>query len=119
MKEMIAYCGLKCHECDIYIATLKNDDETRRVIAERWSEALGIDLKVDDINCAGCLSKEGPLYKHCSQCQVRQCGIEMKVENCAHCKEYVCTKLTHHFTEIPECQDLLKIIKQEITSSNA
>jgi len=33
------------------------------------------------------------LFNHCAVCQVRACGIEKGLENCAYCDDYACEKL--------------------------
>ncbi|PIP23426.1 MAG: hypothetical protein COX90_01635 [Candidatus Nealsonbacteria bacterium CG_4_10_14_0_2_um_filter_38_17] len=45
------------------------------------------------MDCLGCLSQEGPLYKHCFDCGIRKCGLEKGIKNCQDCKDYGCEKL--------------------------
>ena len=45
MTEMIAYCGLACHTCVAYQATLNNDDSKRQEIAGLWSKMYGSSLE--------------------------------------------------------------------------
>ena len=78
---MIAYCGLKCHECEAFLATLKNDNKKRKEIAELWSKEYNADLKPEDINCTGCLSEGEGLFSNCNICEIRKCAVEMKVIN--------------------------------------
>jgi copper chaperone CopZ len=92
MHEMIAYCGLVCTGCPAYIATQENSDTSRKQVVEKWSSDQ-YPLKIEDINCDGCLSTGKRLIKFCNQCEVRACGNAKKVENCAHCDDYVCSKL--------------------------
>jgi hypothetical protein len=92
MQEMIAYCGLVCTSCPAYIATQENSDTLRKQVVEKWSSDQ-FPLKVEDVNCDGCLAVGKRLFKFCNDCEVRICGIDKKVENCAHCDEYVCSKL--------------------------
>lgn len=92
MQEMIAYCGLVCTGCPAYVATLQNSDTLRKQVVEKWSSDQ-YPMKIEDINCDGCLSNGKRLIKFCSQCEVRTCGIVKRVENCAHCDDYVCAKL--------------------------
>ena len=33
------------------------------------------------------------IYKFCSTCEVRKCGLERGVANCGYCTEYPCEKL--------------------------
>ena len=88
-------CGLECNTCEAFIATKNNDDELRKKIAEEWTERYKIDppLKLEDINCQGCLSQDGLLYKNCLVCEVRKCGFDKEIKNCKECKDYKCDKL--------------------------
>jgi hypothetical protein len=92
MEEMIAVCGLICSECPAFMATRENDDTARAMIAASWSAGKE-KLRAADIDCNGCLSAEGPLFKFCETCEVRKCGLEKNVRNCAYCDEYSCAKL--------------------------
>jgi len=38
MKQMIAFCGLACHECGALLATQDDDDAKRAEVAQGWSE---------------------------------------------------------------------------------
>ena len=91
---MIAFCGLDCTKCDAYIATKNKDDKLRRRTAEKWEKEFNHPgLKPNDINCDGCLSKNGTIFKHCKVCEIRRCADEKEVNNCAHCNDYSCEKL--------------------------
>ena len=101
MNEMIAYCGLDCLQCGALIATRTNDDGKRVEVAALWTEEHGGDINAEDINCDGCTSEGGQLYRHCAVCEIRKCGVEKGVVNCAHCDEYPCAKLTEFFVMVP------------------
>ena len=92
MQEMIAYCGLVCTGCPAFIATQKDDDAERQKVVEKWSSEQ-YPLTVEDINCDGCLTVGKRLIKFCNECEVRACGLEREVENCAHCDDFACSKL--------------------------
>ena len=89
MGEMIAYCGLKCHECPLYIATKANDKErieelSRKYSTEEQAYAPG------DLWCDGCIEKDGRLFAWCRDCRIWLCATEKHVVNCAHCGEFPC-----------------------------
>ena len=42
MKNLIAYCGLDCEKCEARVATINNDNELRKKVAE--TESLLSDL---------------------------------------------------------------------------
>jgi len=108
--EMIAYCGIKCSECPAYIATVTNDDSLREKTAKEWSKMFGGEIKPSDINCMGCLAKEGAVFGHCSVCEIRACGMEKEVENCAYCGDFMCEKLEKFSVHIPKEIEYLKEI---------
>jgi hypothetical protein len=114
MTEMISYCGLVCNECPTFIATLANDDILREDVAEKWSKQFGFDLKAEDINCVGCQSGSDRLFGHCLTCEIRKCGMEKEVENCAHCEEYGCRNLESFIKYIPHAKKKLEQIRVDI-----
>lgn len=114
MDEMIAFCGITCTECPAFLATQKDDQEERARVAEMWSEEFGVDLKPKDINCDGCLSESERLFSHCHVCQIRQCGRERQVVNCAYCDDYGCGKLTEFLDMVPAAKSTLEEIRKSI-----
>jgi hypothetical protein len=112
MEKMIGFCGINCAECPTFIATQKDDDEERKKVAETWSKEYGADLKLEDINCDGCQTRNGREFGHTKICEIRKCGLEKDVKNCAHCEEYQCEKLDKFFKEAPICKDLLEEIRK-------
>ena len=90
---MIAYCGLNCGECDIYLATQADDDTMRAESARVWSENFGWPLVPEDINCDGCLQADGRLFKFCRHCHVRSCCPDKELATCADCGDYICQEL--------------------------
>jgi hypothetical protein len=91
-EKMIACCGLTCTDCGAYIAKRTNDDELKQKTAAMWSSP---DWKVvpEEINCDGCMSTGGVLFKHCAVCEVRACVFDRGLDNCAHCDEFGCDKI--------------------------
>jgi len=90
--EMLAYCGLVCTDCNAYIARKNDDDGLRRKTAEEWSRP-DYPVSAEEINCDGCKSETGELWKWCPNCEVRACASERGVETCAHCDEFGCDTL--------------------------
>ncbi|NPD89327.1 MAG: DUF3795 domain-containing protein [Asgard group archaeon] len=91
-EELIAFCGIDCLECPAYIAKRTDDVELREKTAQEWSGSEG-PIKPEEINCDGCILLDQELYRFCNDCQVRICGFEKGLQNCAHCNEYSCEKL--------------------------
>jgi hypothetical protein len=91
LSKVIAMCGLICDDCIAFIATQKDDDELRRKVVEAWSTE-DEKLKLEDIDCDGCIVGKR-LHSFCAICDVRLCGLQRNVENCAHCNEFPCERL--------------------------
>jgi len=94
-EKHIAMCGLECNTCGAFIATKNNDNDLKKKTAKEWTERYEVEppLELKDINCWGCLSQDGPLYRHCLVCEVRKCGFSKGIKNCKECKDYKCDKL--------------------------
>ena len=100
MQKMTAYCGLVCTNCPTYLATRANDDDARKKTVDLYEKKFGFKLKIEDINCDGCLSVGGKLIGYCRTCEIRKCGMEKKLDACAVCDEQPCGKLKrfHEFS---------------------
>jgi hypothetical protein len=101
MEKMVAFCGLVCSECPAYIATQRNDNGERKKVAE-------------DINCDGCLAESDRLLGFCQKCEIRKCGQEKGVANCAYCDDYGCEKLTKFFNMAPVAKTNLEEIRKNL-----
>jgi hypothetical protein len=114
MKEIIAFCGLLCSECGAFLATKNNDDKKREEVAQLWSKEYGSDIKSEDINCEGCLSEGENIFNYCRVCEIRKCGKEKGVMNCAYCDEYTCEKLEKFFQMVPAAKERLDKIRNKL-----
>jgi len=112
MEKMIAYCGLVCTECPAFLATQSDDDAKRKEIAEQWTQKYNHDFKPEDINCDGCLADTGRVVGYVNVCEIRKCGQEKGVENCAYCNDYGCKKLTDFTQMVPEAKANLEEIRK-------
>ena len=112
MDKMIAYCGIVCTECPAFEATQKDDDAKRKNVAEAWSKQYKMSIKPEDINCDGCKSQGKRIIGYCNICEIRKCGKQKQVENCAYCEEYACEKLTKFFAMAPHAKTSLEKIKK-------
>jgi hypothetical protein len=112
MDKMIAYCGLVCTDCEAYVATQANDLAALERMAARAREQFNKpDLTIESAMCDGCLSNSERLCGYCFECQVRACGMERGVVNCAHCSDYVCDKLEAFFGMAPDARVTLDGIR--------
>ena len=112
MSEMIAYCGLDCAQCGAYKATVANDDALRLQTAKEWSGQFGAEIKAETINCMGC--KSDIKFGHCSECNIRACGISKAVSNCAMCSDYGCLKNLEFMTMVPPVKETLENIRKTL-----
>jgi hypothetical protein len=113
MDKVIAYCGLICNDCPAFIAT-KEDNQRKRIdLAKKWSSE-SYTVTPADISCMGCTSNCGSVFKFCGECEIRICGLEKEVLNCAYCNDYPCDKLDKPFEMSPQNKELLDKIKLSI-----
>lgn len=101
MARILGVCGLECSDCPAYIAYKTDDNELREKTAKQWSEWYSADIKPESINCVGCMEDGEPKVYHCSQCEVRACGLKKKVVSCSACDEYICERIQKYFEFLP------------------
>jgi hypothetical protein len=92
-EKMIAFCGIVCTDCRVLRASQADDTQLKKKVARAWSTKKET-LRPDDIECDGCLPTGQRLFKFCGACDVRRCGQERGLGNCAYCSEFPCEKLT-------------------------
>jgi hypothetical protein len=92
MEKIIGFCGLICSECPAYLATQKDDDNERKK----------------------CLVTEGKLFSHCKVCEIRKCGLEKNLKNCAYCEDFACERLSKFFEMAPEAKTTLEKIRKDL-----
>jgi hypothetical protein len=114
MDGIIAFCGLNCADCPTFKATQSDDDEERKRVAEMWSKEYGAAIKPEDINCNGCISQDGRHIDYWNTCEIRKCGQQKAVENCAYCDEFACEKLEKFFGMVPQARKTLETIRQNL-----
>ena len=119
MEKNLAYCGLYCHSCAIYLATREQDEEKRykmRVdIAQQIKEHYGEECKPEDVtDCDGCKTEDGRLFLPSKNCHIRNCARRKRIESCAHCSEYPCEELEKLFITDPDARKRLDKIKGEL-----
>jgi len=117
MGTMIAYCGLRCDNCPIHLATLEQDKSRQKTmresIAEQCSKLYGMHLQPGDVNdCDGCTTGTGRLFSGCLNCEIRKCASQKSIESCAYCSDYACEKLKQHFELDPGAQIRLEKIRK-------
>jgi hypothetical protein len=112
MHKMLAVCGLDCGVCPAQIAH-KTDDQALRVkTAAEWSKQFGIELAPEAVNCVGCLKPDGVHIGHCSECEIRKCGLSHRVKNCALCGDYPCDTIGKFIANVPPAKANLDEVRQ-------
>ncbi len=108
LEQKLAYCGINCEECPVFIATVNNDNELREKTAQEWSDVykdylamLGMNgLKPEDMNCRGCWS-ERDRFMGSMSCPMRKCSQERDLTTCAGCNDYeICDMLKGFYSTI-------------------
>ncbi len=113
MTRMTAFCGLDCAACEAYLATQADDEAAKERIAAEWREGYkNPSITPAYVTCDGCTNLEGRAGGHCLECDIRACGIERRVANCAHCADYAtCGKLARFFGMVPAAKANLDEIR--------
>ncbi len=108
MERMIAYCGLICTDCGAYIATRAKDQAAIERVAAEWRVAHNNpNITADGVPCDGCLA-EGIKCFHCTECDIRACGKQHSVTNCAHCAEFPCERIQQFMGWVPQAAATLQ-----------
>lgn len=115
MERMVGCCGIICSDCPVLIATQKDDDAERKRVAEIFTRQYGQEYKPEDINCDGCISDSSRIFSYCNLCEIRKCGREKKVKNCAYCPEYPCGNLSELFSKYSKGKETLGEIRRELS----
>lgn len=105
MERIIAYCGIVCSECDVYLATVNNDENLKKELAKRYTTDEQI-ARPEDFYCEGCFNIKG------EGCKIRQCAYGKGHQNCAACSSYFCALLDGHFADSPQSKVVLDEIRQ-------
>jgi hypothetical protein len=112
MDEIIAYCGLVCSDCPAYVATQADDHAALEQVAAQWREEYNApDITVASVICDGCVDPDGRHCGHWFECDMRACGMERGVANCAHCPDYACEKVERFFGFVPDARTRLDGIR--------
>ncbi len=114
MNRIVAVCGLICTDCPAYTATQADDRAALERVAADWRQAFNApNITVESVICDGCLT-EGRKCGHCAECDIRACGVEHGVANCAHCPDYGCEKLERFFGFAPQARATLDEIRRSL-----
>jgi hypothetical protein len=102
---------LVCTDCPSYVATKADDREALERVAAQWREEYNAPhATADNVACDGCVA-DGRKSYHCSNCEIRACGLGRGVANCAHCADYACEKLEGLFAMAPNARGVLAEVR--------
>lgn len=87
----LAYCGLNCNECLIYLAFVSKNTAEQIRLANKYSTDTGRFSK-EDMDCLGCHS-DTVSQKMYDDCKIRLCGAKKSYGSCAECDEFPCSTL--------------------------
>lgn len=87
----LAYCGLDCKECPVYLASVSKNTAEQIRLADEYSDGTGKFSK-EDMYCLGCHS-DAVSQKMCGDCEIRLCGVKKSFGTCAECDEFPCSTL--------------------------
>lgn len=99
----VAYCGLLCHECPLYIATKNNDLQAKEKLAVECSTDK-ITFTANDMTCEGCFWDKNDSSKMCGDCEIRKCAKDKSIDNCGVCSTYPCEIIERHLPMDSECR---------------
>lgn len=116
MRKITAYCGNTCTSCPRFLATFNNNREQLQAVRSLWvkTELRDESVIADDLKCRGCTSAT-----HCRH-GIRECAQSKKIQTCAECGEYPCSKLSLAFDRTAEfaCECKKKCTPEEFASLN-
>ena len=108
MEKSIAFCGLVCSQCPVYIATKTNNEELKEKLAIEYSTDT-FEFVKEDMNCTGCHSVVGVNEKMRKECLMRKCGMHKSISHCAECNEYPCQYINSY---VPTGSDNRKMLDE-------
>lgn len=82
MDAKVAYCGIYCGACGIYLAT-----EAGKL--EEISQQTKIPIEYQ--GCTGCRTEKNNLC--CMNCSIKRCCMYKDLESCNECGEFPCSVL--------------------------
>jgi hypothetical protein len=115
MDPIVACCGLVCSDCPAYIATQAGDAAALERVAAQWRDEYGSpDATADSVICDGCMVESEQHCYHWHECDIRVCGAERGVANCAHCSDHACDRLESFFDSVPDARTVLDNIHRSL-----
>ncbi|MBD3284860.1 DUF3795 domain-containing protein [candidate division WOR-3 bacterium] len=110
-EELRGTCGVDCTKCDVYHATLTDDDKLRTKCLPAWQktakEHWGKELTLADINCKGCIGTEEAIFSP-TYCPMPRCAKKRGFTSCGQCPDWkTCGWLSMLHADCPEAREYL------------
>lgn len=113
MDKMIAFCGIHCSECPVFLATQKDNNIMRAQVLKLWSDQYKMELSIEEINCQGCKSNGNQLFTHCMKCSIRSCAKKRGIDLCIECDVYPCKQIDDFFMVTPIAKANMEKLQQQ------
>jgi len=113
VAKMIAFCGIYCSECPVYLVTQNNSNIMREKVLKLWSKQYNMELSIEDINCQGCKTDGNQLFVHCKKCAIRSCAQNKEIDFCIECDAYPCKQIEDFFSIVPIARDNLEMLRKQ------
>ncbi|MGI6518796.1 MAG: DUF3795 domain-containing protein [Bacillota bacterium] len=82
-------CGYLCDMCKAFAPNIKKQDERER-LSVLWSKYYDLGIPAENICCDGCRSMKQNARCIDSDCPVRACALQNRIDNCGECSKYPC-----------------------------
>lgn len=112
MTKMMAACGVLCSDCPAYQGAAKGiAHQTDTAVA--WHTIFGLNERVQNISCGGCLGPDEQLFHTSRKCKARNCCRSKGFTTCAECPEENCPDLEMAQSAWDGVPELAKILSHE------
>ncbi|MDF2988694.1 MAG: hypothetical protein K0R50_4204 [Eubacterium sp.] len=95
MEKLVAYCGINCATCPLYIATKTEDISMKRELAEKWEKIYNRSFNIEDMKCFGC--KSGKKFFLSDKCNITQCNNNKGIHTCKQCANSPCQRINDFY----------------------
>ena len=82
----MAYCGIECSTCDIYLAA--QDPEAAQRLADVWKSRGNANAKPEWFRCQGCRGDRSVRWT--DDCKIAGCCEEKELQDCSQCADFPC-----------------------------
>ena len=91
MDKLIAYCGINCKSCPLYIATKNDDIVVKQELSLKWGKLYNRSFDIENMSCHGC--KSGKKFFLSEQCDITTCNTVKGIETCKQCTNHPCDRI--------------------------